>query len=857
VSLSTGTHLGPYEIQAAIGAGGMGEVYRARDTRLGRDVAVKVVPASFSDDPTRVVRFEQEARAAAALSHPNILAVHDVGFQDGVHYIVSELLEGETLRERLRAGPLPTRKAIDYALLLARGLAAAHARGIVHRDLKPENVFVTSDGQIKILDFGLAKLTRPEWIPDAQTVTGQIASAPGVVLGTLGYMSPEQVRGAAADERSDLFSAGAILYEMLSGKRAFHGDSSADTITAILQSDPPEMSDTNRPIPPALERIVRHCLEKNPAERFQSAHDLAFDLELLSGSSGASRPAALAAQPVRRRRWLVPALIAAALVVSSAVAYVVGVRAARAEQPAFSRLTFRHGAIRSARFTPDGRTIVYGAAWEGKPVELFAVRAGSFESRALGLGNAEILSIAKSGEMAVLVRARTHLYPFESVGTLARVPADGSAARELLDNVAFADWAPNGEDLAIVRPGPPGRLEYPPGKTLHDPGTGWVSHARFSPDGKLIAFLEHWQGGDDGWVSVVDLAGRAQKLTAQFSTVEGLAWAPDGKEVLFAASPAGAGRSIYAVDLSRRLRVVLRTAGSFWLHDVAPDGRIVVSQSSERMGVKALPPGANDEVDLSWFDWSLLHDMSRDGKTIIFGESGEASGGRERYGLFARNVDGSPAVRLADGDAGKISDDNKWVVGVSLGNPPQLRIWPTGAGQSRTLNLGSLVPVGARFFPGGRRLVVFGSEPGHRLRVYLFDMETSAARPLTPEGALGGILSPDGNYVLSLDEDGEKVWLYPTEGGDRRAALGFEKGELPQDWTKASPPLIVASRGVPAKVFRIDPFTGDRQFWKELVPSDPAGILMLGGLAASEKCDAYAYSYYRVLSDLYLLEAVK
>ncbi|HYV41588.1 MAG TPA: serine/threonine-protein kinase, partial [Thermoanaerobaculia bacterium] len=273
MSLSSGTRLGPYEILAPLGAGGMGEVYRARDDRLKREVAVKVLPASFSNDPERLRRFEQEAQAAGGLNHPNILAIHDIGTLEGAPYIVSELLEGETLRERLSSGALPVRKAIDYAVQIAHGLAAAHEKGIVHRDLKPENLFVTRDGRVKILDFGLAKLTQPESGARELTElpTAAAATEPGVVLGTLGYMSPEQVRGKPADARSDIFAFGAILYEALSGKRAFHGESAADTMSAILTKEPPDLSETNRTIAPGLERLVRHCLEKNPEERFHSA----------------------------------------------------------------------------------------------------------------------------------------------------------------------------------------------------------------------------------------------------------------------------------------------------------------------------------------------------------------------------------------------------------------------------------------------------------------------------------------------------------------------------------------------------------------------------------------------------------
>src|SRR5215467_7937031 len=289
MTLATGTKLGPYEILAQLGAGGMGEVYRAKDPRLGREVAIKVLPPSFAQDADRLKRFEQEARAAGVLNHPNITAVYDFGTNpsDGSPYIVTELLEGETLRSRLGPGAIPARKAIDYAVQIAKGLAAAHEKGIVHRDLKPENVFLTRDGRVKILDFGLAKL-KPETVESGQTDMQTISGTqPGVVLGTMGYMSPEQVRGKAADRRSDLFAFGTILYEMLSGQKAFRGDTAADTITAILTKEPPELSQTNKDVHPGLDRIVRHCLEKNPEERFESARDVAFDLEALSGLSGA------------------------------------------------------------------------------------------------------------------------------------------------------------------------------------------------------------------------------------------------------------------------------------------------------------------------------------------------------------------------------------------------------------------------------------------------------------------------------------------------------------------------------------------------------------------------------------------
>ncbi|HEY5839641.1 MAG TPA: protein kinase [Pyrinomonadaceae bacterium] len=289
------TKFGQYSIVSKIGEGGMGEVYRARDAKLGRDVAIKVLPASLSENTDRLNRFEQEAQAAGALNHPNILSIYHIGTHDGAPYIVSELLEGETLRDRMNGNALPQRKAVDFALQIARGLAAAHDKGIVHRDIKPENIFITDDGRVKILDFGLAKLTAPVdgKQPQTEVPTRKVHTDPGTVMGTMGYMSPEQLKDKPVDHRSDIFSFGAILYEMLSGKRAFRADSMPETMSAILREDPPDLSETNKTVSPALERVVRHCLEKNPAERFHSARDLAFAIESLSGSAISSGQTAM------------------------------------------------------------------------------------------------------------------------------------------------------------------------------------------------------------------------------------------------------------------------------------------------------------------------------------------------------------------------------------------------------------------------------------------------------------------------------------------------------------------------------------------------------------------------------------
>src|SRR5215510_10362520 len=367
--ISSGTKLGPYEILTPLGAGGMGEVYRARDTKLGRDVAIKVLPSTLSADTDRLHRFEQEACAAGALNHPNILVIHHIDTHGGAPYIVSELLEGETLRKRMSGAVMAQRRVIDYASQIARGLAAAHEKGIVHRDLKPENIFITNDGRVKILDFGLAKLTQPDGSQSQTEIpTRRVDTNPGVLMGTVGYMSPEQVRGKSVDHRSDIFSFGAILYEMLSGRRAFKGESPADTMSAILREDPPELSETNHNVSPALERLVNHCLEKNPEARFHSARDLAFALETISGRTSLSdqtvRVPNWAPKLIKSRElvaWIV-AGIAVLAVIALATRYFRGTspdkRVLRLSimPPTKTTLT---GALPAMVLSPDGRRLAF------------------------------------------------------------------------------------------------------------------------------------------------------------------------------------------------------------------------------------------------------------------------------------------------------------------------------------------------------------------------------------------------------------------------------------------------------------------------------------------------------------------
>lgn len=847
--LSPGTRLGPYELGAVIGAGGMGEVYQARDTRLARQVAIKILPESFAGDAARLQRFEQEAQTVGTLNHPNVLSVYDVGAQDGIHFIVTELLHGETLREKLRPGPLHPRRAIDYAIQIAQGLAAAHEQGLVHRDLKPENLFVTKDGRVKILDFGLAKQTVMPPDSDGPTVANVCTSA-GMVLGTMGYMSPEQVRGKEADSRSDIFSFGTVFYEMLTGQRAFQRSSSVETMNAILKDEPGEMARTpGREISPALQHMVQRCLEKDPAQRFQSAKDLSFALEGISAGSSEARN--MAAVPASRSwRLLAAGLLLVLLVAGGAFAALSGWR--RRPQPEYEQITFQQGYVPAARFAPDGQTVIYSAAWGQPAIKLYSMRLGATESRELNLPPAELLSVAPTGELAIDLNGVTWN---GKGGRLARAPMDGGAPRALLDDIGAADWAPGSGKLAVAR-FVPGKcqVEYPIGNPLYQT-IGWISHLRFSPQGDAIAFLDHPILGDDrGSVVLLDLEGKQRRLTREWNGTQGLAWSPDGREIWFTATAGlDVDRPLWAVTRAGKQRMVLRVPGGLYLEDIAPDGRVLLRHDERRYEVTAVQVGGASRL-LSWLEIMIAASVSPDGKFVVIGDETAAE-----YGVYLRKVDGSPPVQLGAGVAGAISPDGKWVTSIPVNDTSKVVLFPTGIGEARTVTAPKFHYRSANWTSDGRRLVVRGSQADGPLQVWAQDLSGGSPRPITPQGVDGLFLTINHrDYVCARDDSGA-VRLYPVDGGPPRKVTGISGSELVLGGSPLSDAIYVSPdpESIPLHVLKVNTITGVRQPFVTVAPTDPAGVMVVFPpmITADEK--QYVYTLVRDFSVLYVAKGLE
>ncbi|HUJ27303.1 MAG TPA: protein kinase [Myxococcales bacterium] len=839
-----------YTIDRELGQGGMGRVFLAHDRKLGRSVALKVLtPGAHSEEDLQ--RFEQEARAAGSINHPNILAVYDIGSHDGGPYIVSELLEGGTLRHRMAGKPMPWKRVVDIGVQIAQGLSTAHSKGVIHRDLKPENVFVCSDGRVKILDFGIAKLI--ERSKPGDSAAKKPHTLTGTIMGTIGYMSPEQVRGEPTDARSDIFSFGSILYEMLSGKPSFDRATPMETAAAILQNEPPDLPDA---VPAALERLVRRCLEKQPGDRYQAAHEIAFELATIPSTTTGPGGLPLRRSPMRIVRPAVA--IVAVLGLGIGVGLGLGRRDRGLPEPHYKLLSTGSERPIEARFAPDGFTAVY-TALSGYDSALFTTRIDRPSTQPTGVKDVEIAAISRSGEMLVkLGGIPTNTGTIKS--TLARMPLGGTAPREVLEQVDSADWMPDGTTFAVVRhAGGAQQLEFPLGTKVLE-STGAIGNIRVSPDGKWVAFLDQRYAPDDrGWIAVVDRKGQKRVLTGEYSTLQGLAWSPSGNEVWYGASERSFDSGIHAVTLAGDHRLLAQAPGNLKVMDVARDGRMLVRFMRQQFLTRCYGPGDKVEKDCNALDRSHPIALSRDGKSLLLSEENEGEG--PFYGTYLRRTDGSPAVRLGEGAASSLSQDGKWAFSLIFGDDPHVMMYPTGAGEPRRISIDARYHVEfAGLMPDGKTLLIGAKEQGQSFRAYLRPLDGTEMRPVPGTSSqFDATLSPDGKWMALFLEDGKlHLRAFGSEKDER--AFEFKHGKVTESgfagWAHDGSSVYIQTgyRTPEVRVYRMDLKTGKTDLWRSLPNNEN---MRINGTIAADDGVAFAYNGLRLQMLLYLLEGAR
>ncbi|HXK10498.1 MAG TPA: protein kinase [Vicinamibacteria bacterium] len=749
--VAPGARLGPYEIVEQLGQGGMGVVFRARDTKLDREVAVKVLPKNLAEDPEALSRFEREAKAVATLSHPNILAIHDFGREEGTLYAAMELLEGETLRQRLHDGALPTRKALEIALEIAHGLGAAHDKGVVHRDLKPENVFLLETGQVKVLDFGLARMD-PVQGPGGDVATVSLSTEPGRVMGTVGYMAPEQVRGKAVDARADIFAFGAVLHEMLTGKRAFRGESPVETLNAILKEDPPSLSESAKTVSPALERIVRRCLEKRPEERFRTAHDLAIALDAISTSSTRSFAGALPGEEGRRHGRLFERgalLVAGAAIASAAILGWSRLFPPETGGAAVFRWMSFSGRDSSPAVSPDGRTIAFTSDRDGQRRIWLKQVAGDAEAP-LTTGPDDHPRFSPDG-MEILFTRRDDAGP-----SLYRAAVLGGEARRLLESANEGDWAPDGKRVAFVR------LATEGGQTVTVVGTaaadgseprevakvpGGMRAPRWSPDGRQVAVVPVpgalLAGAQQAVVLVGAEDGRVRSVAAPDPrrNVSAACWTARGELVYLQAESVVSAAGSTAL-LVRQDPATGRVASETWspasalVLDTLGDGRVVFDTRSPRQNLREV----------------RLDDGSADGRWLSRGES----------------TDRQPVY----------SPDGQWVAFSSnRGGGMNLWLVSTATGNLRRLTDAN-VNWDPAFTGDGKRLV-WSSNRGGNFEIWMADADGSRPRQVTSDGSNAENPTPtrDGLWVVYSSGNPQKAGLWKIHP-DGTGAVQLVKGRV-------------------------------------------------------------------------------
>jgi Tol biopolymer transport system component/predicted Ser/Thr protein kinase len=857
-----------------LGAGGMGEVYRAKDTRLGRDVAIKVLPARFSSSPELRERFEREARAISSLNHARICTLHDVGHQDGVDFLVMEYLEGESLAEKLLKGALPLRDTLRIGMEVCEALDVAHRAGIVHRDLKPANIMLTKSGA-KLMDFGLAKASAASGganrtaplLSAAETISGPSPISPltgaGQVIGTIQYMSPEQIEGKEADARSDVFALGAVFYEMATGRRPFEGKSQISVASAILEKDPAPIRQLQPLTPPAFERVVSTCLQKNPEERFQSARDIRLELQWIAENPIAETKPGQAPAANRSLSLLPWALAGALAIATSTGAWLYHRNVGSAAIPTYKQLTFERGFVYAARFAPDGRSVVYSASWDGQPLQIYSTDPGSPESRALNLLNSTLFA-ASAKDLAISIGCRDR-YIGDCQGTLALVPISGGAPRELAEEVVAADWTSDGSEMAIVRHTEGKyRVEYPRGKVIYESHKP-LGFVRIAPDGKSLAIAQSvGEWGDAGRLFVLDANGKQITHSQMYVSLEGVAWPPSGEEVWLAGTTdAGWADAIYALRMNGQERIVLRLPGMVRLHDISRDGAALLSKDLWRSDIMYRGASDKSERSLSWLDYAQLRDITDDGNMVSIADWGQAAGAS---GLaFVRKTDGSAAVKLGAWDEPVLSPDGTRVLaveGVTVGTGKP-SVVPIGVGEIQKFEVAEIQNVQSMgWMPDGKSFY-YGADDGHGFRMYLQDLAGGKPRAVTPVITVKSyyfethLVSPDGKFLFARDTIG-KAKLYPVAGGEPQDLAGLMPEDVWMTWTKdGREAYVFHDEKTSATVYRLDVTSGKRQLVAKVAPVDPAGVTSISNVLYTPDGKAYAYSDTQELSELFIVAGVK
>jgi tRNA A-37 threonylcarbamoyl transferase component Bud32 len=845
-----------YRIERELGGGGMSRVFVAEEMALGRRVVLKVLPPELAP-ALSPERFEREVRVAARLQHPHVVQLLAAGRSADALYYTMPLVEGESLRTRLdRQRELPVTEAARLFREIADALAYAHREGVVHRDIKPDNIML-SHGHAMVTDFGVARAVSEAGGDARLTQTG-------IAVGTPAYMSPEQAAGEERiDHRADLYALGVVAYEMLAGQPPFRASTFQALVAAVLTQAPAPLTTARPSVPRELAAIVHRCMEKRPADRYQDAAELAAALDRVVPSHSHVDSVAVAAttleQPttggITRRRLLGGGLALGLLGLGFAGGIAVG-RSRAGSPPSYQRLTFRRGMIRTARFAPDFRTVLYGALWDGGVCRVYTVRPESPESSALSLPPAAPLAVSASGELALALG--THLRGIMPYGTLARVPLAGGAPRELQEHVKYADWSPVGDELAIVRRvSDVDHIEFPVGTRIAEPvnAGGGFSFLRVSRRGDAVAAFELDERANlYGRVVVFDRAGVRQVESGKYFNVFGLAWKDD--EVWFTAADALPlfRNTIYAMSTAGDVRIIARVPGNTSLHDIAPDGRLLIARTDDRSGMAVRAPGEERDRDLSWLDSSVLVDISADGSRILFHEGGV--GGGPGGSVYVRGTDGSPAVRLGAGMAQALSPDGRWALVRSATDAAHFDIVPTGAGQVGRLERPGLRILGARWLADGRSVVVRAQPQNGQPRLYRLGIADDSVQPVTPEGVpLTGswAVAPGGDRVAITTTDG--VSVFPMSGGAGRA-VPATSGRSVAGWIQQG--LLLTGDAESSVVYRVDPDTGAGDTWTDVSPQDPAGIMNLevNALAVTPDGRGYGYRWHRATSDLYLVEGI-